>query len=149
VTAIDRYLVVDHAVVDRARGCTTVTVLGKQTRPPRTLFATVAVGIMATLSVALIVRTLQHFTVAGSAEHSNAWGAVLTGCPQDEGEALADHRDDPRGVPVPGAQARCRREGRLRVADGTGSVVLTVVMASVLAVTRRRSGAPAPPAAVR
>jgi len=126
-----------------------VTVLGKQTSPPRTLFATLAVGIVAILSVALMVRTLQHFTVSGSAEHSNAWGAVLTGCPQDEGEAVADHRDDPTGVPVPGAQGRCRREGLLRVAEGTGSVVLTVVMASVLTVTRRRSSAPAAPSALR
>ena len=142
-------MLVDHGVADRARGWTTVTVLDKQTSPPRTKFATVAVVIMAILSVALMVRTLQNFTVSGSAEHSNAWGAVLTGCPQDEGEAVADHRDDPRAVPVPGAQVRCRREGLLRAAEGIGSVVLTVVLASVLTVTRRRSSASAAPSALR
>ena len=121
-----------------------MTVVDKQTTP-RTQFATVAVGVLAILSVTLMVRTLQNFTVSGSAEHSNAWGAMLTGCPQDEGEAVADHRDDPRGAPVPGAQGRCRREGLLRAAEGIGSVVLTVVVAGVLAVARRRSSAPAAP----
>jgi len=104
---------------------------------------------MAILSVAMMVRTLQNFTVSGSAEHSNAWGAVLAGCPQDEGEAVADHRDDPGGVPVPGAQGRCRREGLLRAAEGTGSVVLAVIVASGVPVTRRRSSAPAEPSALR
>ncbi len=145
---VEGYLVVDHAVADRARGWTTLTVVDKQTRLG-TQFATVALGVLAILSVVLMVRTLQNFTVSGIAEQSNAWGAILAGCPQDEGESVADHRDDPRGVSVPGAQGRCRREGLLRAAEGIGSVVLTVVVASVLAVARRRSSAPAAPSATR
>lgn len=71
-------------------------------------FAACVVGLMTLLTVALLFRTLQNFTVSGSAEHSNAWGAMLTGCPRDEGEAVADHAGEPGGVPVVGVQHRCR-----------------------------------------
>lgn len=106
-----------------------------------------AITVLALLWVLALLFTLQNFTVAGSAQHSNAWAAALKECPQDEGEAVADAEADGDPVPTRDAQERCAREGRRRL-QPLGLVTLLLVAAgvglSVLHAARVTTDEPAP-----
>src|SRR5438552_2226867 len=68
-----------------------------------------------------IVGMFVPYTAKGSGLHNGPLWSVLTGCPNDEGEAVASTQS------APGAQHRCRRDGVARLLV-SGAVVTGAVM---------------------
>jgi hypothetical protein len=68
------------------------------------LLAVVVLDVVVSLLLVLV-----PYSASGSAQHSNAIVSVVFGCPQDEGEAVAD------GSSTVGAQGRCRGRGVLQL----------------------------------